>query len=427
MKMVSKIALATALVALNGAALVAPALAKKKDEAAAAATPTISKEARAAAVDAQTALAATPKDLAKAETAVNALDAAAKSDYEKYLGASLRLSLIAAQTAGQPEAQRVAALSPPLDAIIANPATPKTELGIRYDERGGLYYATKQYAQAAAAFQKARDLGFTNDDLLLNLARSKVEAGDVKGGIADLDLAVKAERAAGRKPPEAWYRYAFTRLSKVGDAEGTDSWTAAWLTEYGTKANWRGAIYTFGFQGPNAVKYSKNRVDLYRLLWATKSQAGQKEYIDYADAALTIGLPNEAKTVIEEGNASGTIPAGNITGNELLARAKTGIAGSSALAVKEKNAQGAPRGDLAAQAGDAYFGTRNYAKAIEMYRLAETKGAPDADRNSLHLGMALALSGDREGAKAALARVASEPNRSIARLWNVYVVAPPAA
>jgi|UniRef100_UPI0035CB306A hypothetical protein len=426
MKMVSKIALAAALaVGLNGAVLVAPAFAKKDDKAAAG--PTISKEARAAAVDAQTALAATPKDLVKAEAAITALDAAAKSDYEKYLAAGLRLSLVNSQTQGQPEAQRIAALTPPLDSIIANPATPKTELGIRYEERAGFAYSTKNYAQAVQFYTKARDLGFTNDDLQLNIARSKVEAGDVVGGTNDLEAAVKAEKAAGRKPPEAWYKYAFTRLTKSGNTEQADAWTAAWLTEYGTAPNWRGAIYTFGFQGPAAVKYSKNRIDLYRLLWATKSQAGQKEYIDYADAALTIGLPNEAKTVIDEGNASGVIPKGNVTATEELTRAKTGIAGSSSLAIKEKNAQGAPKGDLAQQAGDAYFGTRNYAKAIEMYRLCETKGAPDADRNNLHLGMALALSGDRAAAKAALAKVNAEPNKAIARLWTVFVDAPPAA
>ncbi|MEG3178501.1 hypothetical protein U1872_19855 [Sphingomonas sp. RB3P16] len=429
MKMVSKIALAAALVVgMNGAALVTPALAAKKDKAAdGAPAPSLSKEARAAAVDAQTALSATPKDLVKGEAAVNALDAAAKSDYEKYLASGLRLALVSAQTQGQPEANRIQKLTPPLDALIANPATPKAELGIRYNERAGFAYSLKNYPQAVEYYSKARDLGFTNDDLLLNIARAKVEGGDVIGGTNDLESAVKAEKAAGRKAPEAWYKYAFTRLGKAGKTEQADAWTAAWLTEYGTPANWRGAIYTFGFQGPAAVKYSKNRIDLYRLLWATKSQAGQKEYIDYADAALTIGLPNEAKTVIDEGFASKVIPAGNVTATEELTRAKTGIAGSTSLAIKEKNALGAPKGDLAQQAGDAYFGTRNYAKAIEMYRLCETKGAPDADRNNLRLGMALALSGDRAAAKTTLAKVASEPNKSIARLWTVFVDAPPAA
>ncbi|MFA6124262.1 hypothetical protein [Sphingomonas sp.] len=427
MKMVSKIALtATLVIGLNGAALVAPAIAKKKEEAAPAA-PTISKEARAAAVDAQTALAATPKDLAKAETALNTLDSVAKSDYERYLASGLRLSLVNAQTQGQPEAARIAALSPLLDALIANPATPKAELGNRYNSRAAFALSTKDYAKAVEFFLKAKDLGYTDDDLLLNIARAKVEAGDVKGGIADLGAAAQAEKAKGKKAPESWYKYAFTRLGKIGDQEGADSWTAAWLTEYGTKENWRGAIYTFGFQGPAAVKYSKNRVDLYRLLWATKSQTAQREYIDYADAAINVGLPNEAKTVIEEGFASESIPKGNITATEELTRAKTGIAGSTPLATKEKNAQAAPKGDLAQQAGDAYFGTRNYAKAIEMYRLAETKGAPDADRNNLHLGMALALSGDRAEAKAVLAKVAADPSKAIARLWLVFVDTPPTA
>ena len=426
MKMVSKIALSAALVVgLNGAVLVAPVIAKKKEEAPAA--PSLSKEARAAAVAAQTALAATPKDLAGAQTAIDTLDTVAKSDYEKYLAQGLRLSLVNSQTAGQPDAQRVPALTPILDAILANPATPKEELGRRNLERGSLAYAMKKYPDALRYLTRARELGTTDSNLSLQIAQAKIETGDVKGGVAEIGTAVAAEKAAGRKPPEEWYKYAFTRLGKAGDQEGADSWTAAWLTEYGTPANWRGAIYTFGFQGAAAVKYSKNRIDLFRLLWATKSQAGQREYIDYADAALTIGLPNEAKTVIDQGMSSGAIPAGNVTATELLTRAKTGIAGSSPLAVKEKNAIAGAKGDLAQQAGDAYFGTRNYAKAIEMYRLAETKGAPDADRNNLHLGMALALSGDREAAKAALARVSTDPNKAIARLWTVFVTTPPTA
>lgn len=426
MKMVSKIALSAALVAgLNAAALVAPALAKK--EAAAPAGPTMSKEVRAAAVDAQTALGATPKDLVKAEAAVGALDVAARSDYEHYLAQGFRLSLVNAQTQGQAEAARVAALAPVLDALIANPATPKTELGIRYAERADMLRIARDNAKAAQYYERARDLGYTDPNLLLNIASTKVDSGDVLGGTNDLRAAVAAEKAAGRKPPEAWYKYAFSHLYKAGKTDEADLWTAAWLADYGSAPNWRGAIYTFGFQGPAAIKYSKNRVDLYRLLWATKSQAGQKEYLDYADAALAIGLPIEAKTVIDEGSAAGAIPAGSAIAAEDLAHARTGIAGSTTPAAKEKAALAAPRGDLAQQAGDAYFGARNYAKAIEMYRLCETKGAPDADRNNLHLGMALALSGDRAGAKATLAKVSADPNKAIARLWTVFVDAPPAA
>ena len=426
MKMVSKIAWSAALaIGLNGAALVAPAIAKKKDEGPA--TPALSEAVRAPAFEAQTALGTDPKDLAKARAALDRADAAAKSDYEKHLVQGLRLSLLSAENKGAPEAQRIAALAPVLDLLLANPATPKEELALRSYERGSMAFASKQYPSAIRLFTRARELGSTNPDLLLQIAQAKVETGDVKGGVADIEAAIAAEKAAGRKAPEAWYKYALVRLGKAGDQEAADTWTAAWLTEYSTAANWRSAIYTFGFQGPAVVKYSKNRIDLYRLLWATKSLAGQREYIDYADAALTIGLPNETKSVIDEATSSGVIPAGNVTALDLLGRAKTGIAGSSPLAVKEKSALAAPKGDLAQQAGDAFMGTRNYAKAIEMYRLCETKGAPDADRNNLRLGMALVLSGDREGGRAALARVSTEPNKAIARLWSVFATTPPIA
>jgi hypothetical protein len=425
MKMVSKIALTAALVAgLNGVALVAPAIAKKEE---APAGPTMSKEARAAAVDAQTALNATPKDLVKAEAALNTLDSVAKSDYERYISQSFRLGLVSAQAQGQSEAAFAAKVAPVLDLIIANPATPKTDLGIRYAERADMFRVTKEYAKAAQYYERARDFGYANPNLLLNIASTKTDSGDVTGGVHDLEAAITAEKAAGRKPPEAWYKYAIVHLNKLGRTDDVDTWTAAWLSEYGTAPNWRTAIYTFGFQGPAASKYSKNRIDLYRLLWATKSETGLGEYIQYADAALAIGLPIEAKTVIEEGNASGAIPAGNAVAKEDLAHARTAIAGATSPAMKEKGALAAPKGDLAQQAGDSYFGARNYAKAVEMYRLCETKGAPDADRNNLHLGMALALSGDRAGAKAALSRVVADPNKSIARLWTVFVDTPPAA
>lgn len=419
MKTVSKLALA----AILGAGVVAtPALAASKD--AAPAGPALSNEVRLAATSAQAALSA-PRDLSAGEAAVGRVEAAARSDYERYVGQSLRISLESARSQGRGEYERANLLAPLLDAVIANPATPSGELGLRLNERGAMAVAQKKNAEAAQYFERARAAGYTDADLPLNIARSRVASGDVAGGTAELAAAVAAEKAAGRTPPESWYKYALGRLDKARSPQ-VGEWTRLWLSDYGTGANWRAAVYQFGLQGTDAEKYAKDRIDLYRLLYATKSLAGLKEYLDYADVALNVAaLPEETRSVLKEGLASGVIPASSPTTAALQKSAAAKLTPATAPAAREKAARAGSKGELAAKAGDAYLAARSFAKAAELYRLAESKGVADKDRNTLHLGIALALGGDREGARTALALVVADPLASIARLWTIYVTTPP--
>src|SRR5258706_3655342 len=218
------------------------------------------------------------------------------------------------------------------------------------------------------------------------------------------------------------------RLYKANALDETDNWTRNWLAAYGTKENWRDAIFSFGFSGSGAKRLTdRQRVDLYRLMRATKSLAGQKEYIDYADSAVKIGLPTEAETIVQEGFDNKVIPAGNVSATDLKKQAREAITADKPLAAQEKLAASAPKGDLAAQAGDSYLGLRNYPKAIEMYRLALSKGGVDADPVKLHLGIALALSGNKDEAKSNFDAITTVPNTAVAKLWTTYLITPPAA
>jgi tetratricopeptide (TPR) repeat protein len=96
-----------------------------------------------------------------------------------------------------------------------------------------------------------------------------------------------------------------------------------------------------------------------------------------------------------------------------------------------KNKQKATAGDLEAavkmspspinllRIGDRYYGMGNYAKAAETYRDVLTKPGADKDLANLHLGMALARSGDKAGAAAALKAVAGA-QADVAKYWLVY-------
>lgn len=421
MKMVPGLALAAALV--TGAASL-PATPARAADAAVTMSPTV----RTALVSARAAFNASPRDLAAADAAIGQIEAGATSDYERYLGQSLRLSLEGARSQSRGDLDRANLLGPLLDAVIANPATPKDEIAQRLYERGNLAYTARKSADAVQFYVRARDAGYIDPELQLAVVRAKYSAGDVRGASADLAVAVQAEQAAGRKAPELWYRLAIANLQRANAVPELEQWTRLWLVAYGTPANWREAVTNFGLTGANAARFEKNRLDLYRLLYATKGLAGEKDCLDYATVALaTPGSVEETRTVLKEGAAAGALKAGNAAATALQKSATTKLTRVPSAPVREKAALAGKSADLARAAGDAYFSTRNFTKAAEMYRLAATRGGGDADRTNLHLGMALALAGNRDEAQTALAQVAGEPYAPIARLWMIYVATPPAA
>jgi len=204
MKTISKLALAAVLATgVSGMALSVPAMAKDKKEEAKPGLK-LSPEVLKAAQVAQPAIAA--KDFATAEPALAQIDAVAKTDDDKYIGAALRYDfeqqkLAAAQAANPNAPINETVLAGPLDVLIANPSTPADMRGRYTYRRGALAFNGKQYPVAVQYFQKAKALGYTNEDLDLQIVKAKMESGDVKSGLADLDASVTASTAAGKKAP----------------------------------------------------------------------------------------------------------------------------------------------------------------------------------------------------------------------------------
>ncbi|MEG3122621.1 tetratricopeptide repeat protein [Sphingomonas sp. GB1N7] len=421
MKTLTRAALAAALIAgTSSIAFVMPAEAKKKDEAPAG--PKVSAELRPAIIAAQTAL--TAKDFAAAETSIATVEAGAKTDDERYFAQIMRLQLEANKLGPN---GNDATLAGPIDALLANPATPKTEVGRFSFMRANISYNAKQYPAALAGYQKAKDLGYVSPTLGLMLARTKILGGDAAGGAADIEAIIAADKAAGKKSDEDLYKYTITALQKTTDVAATQRWTREWLYAYPTQKNWHTAIFVFGFQGANQKVITKReRVDLFRLLRATGSLAGESEYLEYADLAVEIGVATESQSVIKEGKASNKIAATNANVSRISADAAAQLAKEGSAAAQEKSAAASPNGLSAAGTGDFYLGNGNYAKAIEMYKLALTKGGDklNVDEVNTHLGIAYLESGDKASAKTAFALVKNGLRTQIAQLWTTWADAP---
>ncbi|UVO49151.1 tetratricopeptide repeat protein [Sphingomonas sp. SUN019] len=426
MKTMSRTAIAAALFAsVGGLALTAPAIAKEKKEEAKAPGLKLSKEIVKQASEAQTALNA--KDYATAEPLVAQVEAGAKTDDDRYISSVFRYMLAAGKMTAAGGAINESQLVGPLDALIANPKTPATDLPRFVFQRGVIAYNAKKPQEALTFFQRAQQLGYSDPNLALQLTKLKFESGDIAGGSAELQKTMAAQTAAGTKPEESLYRYAIAQTHQKKMGAETTAWLKRYAIAYPNSKTWRDVAFTYGLQQQGVVTLDKGqKVDLYRLLRQTKSLADQYDYEIYAQFAIDLGLPHEAKAVLAEGKAAGKIPADSATANDLMKAADLGVKNEGSLAPLEAKGK-AGNAKLAASTGDVYLGAGDNAKAADLYRAALTKPGVDADTVNTRLGIALAKLGDKEGAKAAFAAVKTAPRAEIGALWTTYLDNPPTA
>ena len=108
--------------------------------------------------------------------------------------------------------------------------------------------------------------------------------------------------------------------------------------------------------------------------------------------------------------------------NERLVDAKARIpADRASVSTDEKRAAAAADGRLAANTGSAYLAYGDYAKAIDLFRLAQKKGGVDADTVQMRLGIALARLGQKDAAREALKAVTGAERKELASFWLLWL------
>jgi len=421
MKSVSKAALAAAVLLAGPYAASAPAVAQKKQKEEAPKLK-VSEPFRKAAVEIEALINA--KDFQGAAGKMDALEALATNEDEKFYVANFRLQT-AIGIKDNPAIVRG------LDVLIANPKTAPDRLPQYYFVRGDLTLGQKKHAEAIPFLLKARELGYASNGTNLNLliAQAQLDSGQLEAGVTNIEAAIKAEEAAGRKAPETWYKFAVDRLYRGGKKAAASEWLGRQIGAYPSAQGWRAALLIYMEQAreKGVAMDADLQLDVFRLMRAAKAMGGEADYIELADLAQRRGLPWEAKAVIEEGRAAGKIQATNTAANELHRSAVTREKAEGPLSAEEKGASAAANGTAAKNLGDAYLGSRNYPKAVELYRLALQKGGVDTNLVNTRLGIALAMQGQKAEAKAAFQAVTAAPRGEIARFWTTWVDQAPAA
>jgi hypothetical protein len=411
MKIVSRSSLAIALALGLGATsmVAAPANAAKKEEAPKGKEPQLSKEARPLLAAAQAAI--TAGDTATAQAKLTEADGVASTVDDKFYIAQLRYNI--AQKANDQ-----AGIAAAIDAMIAsNSPLAQSQIAQMYQAQGQFAFQAKNYQKAEAAYQQLVQLSPTPDNLI-TLAEIKNTNSKTAEALDLVDRAIAAKKQAGGAVDEAWYKRALAIAYTAKDVPATLKWGQAWVAAYPTPSNWRNALYSYR---EIAKLDNEADLDLMRLTRAAKALNGERDFYEYADYAFQRGLPGEAKAVVDEGYAAKMLDASNKAATEVRTLAAPKIAADKAsLPASEKAARASATGKSAAATADAYLGYADYAKAAELYQLALQKGGIDPNVLNTRLGIALALSGQKDAAKQAFALVTGA-RVPLAQYWTTWV------
>jgi hypothetical protein len=411
MKLVSSLALAAAVAA--GGLAVQPALAAPKKEEAKPAAPTrkwnISAEAKKPLQELEAAVKA--KDPAAYPVKLAAAQAVLKTNDDKYALAQLMLqhALDANDIPGQVAALQAAVASGALDA--ADTAKANRSIGI-------LAANSNNWALAESALTAASAANPEDVDMIINLARAKIELNKPAEGLALLRRGISMTTAAGKPAPESWYQNALKLAYNTRNDAAVAEINGQLLTLFPSQANFKNALSIYRASG----KLPTNaEMDLLRLMQASGT-AGKNEFIYLASLADQAGLPGEAKGALDAGRRAGVL--GTADGAQIYtANAPKIAADRASLASDEAKARNGGSGRLAINTGNAYYGYGEYAKAADLFRVALTRSDVDASLANLRLGEALAMAGDRAGAAAAFKAVTG-PRAELAALWSTWLAMP---
>jgi tetratricopeptide (TPR) repeat protein len=364
---------------------------------------TVSSKASKAIMELQAAVKA--KDVANIPAKVAAAQAVAQTKDDRYAIAQLQLQAAVASNNAAAEAQAV-------DGIAASGFLPADKVAGLYNAVGVQFYNSKQFDQAASAFQKAAALNPQDPEAQKLLAEAYNSAGKRAEGAAALQKVIAMSSAAGRKPDEALYKRA---LGMAYEAKSPNAIELGrqWVAAYPAPDSWHNALAVYrnmGSPDPSSA------LDIMRLARATKAMEGTADYNIYAAETVNAANYGEARAMLEEGIAAGKIKATDPVIADIEKALKGKPSPTAAELASREAAAKVPAAFL--RVGDAYYGAGNYAKAAEMYRQAVAKGA-DANVANLRLGEALAMAGDKAGAAAALGKV-SGSRTDIAKFWLVY-------
>lgn len=290
-----------------------------------------------------------------------------------------------------------------------------------------LYYRNRDYANAATWAQRASAANPGDRTMRGLMIQSYFMSGDTAAAAREALADVQAAERAGQAPPEDRLQLLANIASKGNDRQAYITSLERLVAYYPKKEYWNNLLRRI-----EAKPGYSNRLalDMYRLRRATKTLDSGNDLFEMAQLALQERQASEAKSVLEEGFASGVLGKGNEAERQkrlLALAAQRAEEAPQRMAELEAEARTQKDGDALVRVGMAYSGMGQHDKAIQLIQqgvelLKQDKGGKAKggriDEAQLHLGIAYLRAGQKARAAQALKAVGGNDGAAdIARLW----------
>jgi len=374
----------------------------------------LSRDERAAVTALQAAMSG--PDRAAQDQALAAARAAAQSPEGRYAVGYYQLEI--GRMRGDAQLQ-AAAVDQLVETGLATPAEMASLLG----NQASRALVARDLPRTGRLLARMIELRPNDPSALADYGELKARMGEPANAAGLLQRAVAAADATGRPAPESWHLRGLALAFESRSAPSAFALGRALVTNYPSAVNWRDALLAYRELSPPDPALA---LDIQRLMRASQSLGGERDYIEYAEAARTAGLIGEAKAVIDDGVSRNMLETARVPPALAAATAARAVAADRGrLAGQRTAALAAATGQPARIAGDAHFGHGLYAEAAELYGAALQKGGEDPNLVNSRLGAALALAGRRPEAEAALRAVAG-PRADLAGFWLAWLSRRPA-
>ncbi len=352
-----------------------------------------------------------------ATAALPAAQAAAQQPAARFEVARLQFQ-IGAGTQNQPMQSQA------VDAMLASGGAPATAMPTLLGARANYAIQANDWATADQMLTRYLEVDGSNIERLRQAAEVKINLQRNAEALTIYQRILQVQDAASQQPTQEVLRRTLALATDQRNAQLVQQLTQRLLRAYPTAESWLNALAPLrNAAGQDAAL----GLDVRRLMRVAGALPRAGDYVDFADRLNRAGQPGEAKALLDEGIARGTISASNSDVRQMLTAATARIAEDRAsLPGLRTRAMAAPTGREARIAGDTFYAYGEYAQAAELYRAALQKGGEDANLLNIRLGASLA--GARQTAEAQAAfRAVTGPRQPLAAYWLMWLERPATA
>jgi tetratricopeptide (TPR) repeat protein len=298
---------------------------------------------------------------------------------------------------------------------IATGAMPDEDRAFMYSTAQLLNYNAKDYKKSIQNGIDSSHVAALTDQAELVMLQSYYFDNDFAGAEKYGQDVVAAKKAAGKKPTKEILETLINAQIKLNNQTGAHATLEQLVTVDPSPENW-GRVIDQAFAG-NITDHQG--LNLFRLRLLTKAMSAQ-DYLGMASVDLKLGLPGEAKDVLQKGINSGALT--DATAKDLLAQATPMMAkDQAALAQFEKVALAAKDGEADVKLGESYWTYGRAADGEAAIQRGIMKGVKDTADAQMTLGIVLLSEGKKDEAAKAFAQAAQTPNsQNTARVWGLY-------